>query len=101
MVYIGNALLAVVALASAVRGSSVCDYYSKQCTGVCNKSQEGATPTRCNSQQGASFGYTLDRPCTLRLFRDGNFQNLAYDAGRADRGCVDFSGTSGSWQFLC
>ncbi|KAK6857264.1 hypothetical protein PG995_007451 [Apiospora arundinis] len=83
MVYIGNALLAVVALASAVRGSSVCDYYSKQCTG------------------GASFGYTLDRPCTLRLFRDGNFQNLAYDAGRADRGCVDFSGTSGSWQFLC
>ncbi|KAK7991657.1 hypothetical protein PG988_000451 [Apiospora saccharicola] len=89
-------------MASAlVQGSSVCDYYGKQCTQQCNKQQVGNTPSFCNTQQGASFGYTLDSPCTLRLYSDTGCNNVVREVGKADRGCVDFPGTGGSWRFFC
>jgi hypothetical protein len=54
-----------------------------------------------NTQQGASLGYTLDSACSLTFFSDNNCQRASQNFGSATKGCHDFSGTGGSWQFHC
>jgi hypothetical protein len=54
-----------------------------------------------NTQQGASLGYTLDSACSLTFFSDNNCQHASQNFGSATKGCHDFSGTGGSWQFHC
>ncbi|KAJ4292607.1 hypothetical protein N0V90_009270 [Kalmusia sp. IMI 367209] len=96
--YIFTTMVALLATANA---SSVCDYYGKNCGLPCNKGQNGNTPLNCNTQQGASLGYTLDKPCSLKFFSDINCKTVSQSFGSASKGCHDFIGTKGSWQFFC
>ncbi|KAF2688192.1 hypothetical protein K458DRAFT_415220 [Lentithecium fluviatile CBS 122367] len=94
-------LTALFALLATTSASSVCDYYGKTCGSPCNKQQVGNTPLNCNTQQGASLGYTLDKPCSLKFYSGTDCRTVSQSFGSATKGCHDFIGTKGSWQFFC
>ncbi|XXH00916.1 hypothetical protein Hte_007267 [Hypoxylon texense] len=95
-----------LALATAVHGSSISEYWhvptdNQGCTGATNVYLTGSTPTYCNTQQGASIGYTLDKACPLVFYSDINCANAVKTVGSASKGCQNFPGTGGSWKFSC
>lgn len=75
----------ILALAAATQASSVCDYYGKDCGNPCNAQFTGNTPLYCNTQQGASLGYTLDKACSLTFFSDNNCQRVSQTFGSASK----------------
>lgn len=95
-------ITAVLSLAAAgAHASSISEYFYTQCGGTVNFYFSGSTPTYCNTQQGASIGYTLDKACSLTFYSDGNCKNAVKTIASASKGCQDFPSTGGSWLFHC
>ncbi|KAF2010687.1 hypothetical protein BU24DRAFT_63204 [Aaosphaeria arxii CBS 175.79] len=94
-------LATILAFGAVSQASNVCDMYGKDCTGVCNKQQIGNTPLNCNTQQGSSLRYKLDRPCSLTFYSGTNCGTVSQTFGAASEGCHNFIGTKGSWRFFC
>jgi hypothetical protein len=92
----------VLAAAAAAYASSISEYYNPTCGPPVNTEIDGSTPTFCNTQQGASIGYTLDAACTLNIY-DGNTcsGDPVQSVPSSPTGCIDFPGTGGSWLFAC
>lgn len=75
----------ILAIAASTQASSVCDYYGKDCGAPCNAEFTGNTPLYCNTQQGASLGYTLDKACSLTFYSDNNCQAVSQTFGAATK----------------
>ncbi|KAI3390825.1 hypothetical protein diail_8569 [Diaporthe ilicicola] len=95
-------IAAVLALTAAgADASSISEYYNKECTGTVNSYFSGSTPNYCNTQTGASIGWTLDKACPLTFYSDKNCQTVAKTIASSKTGCQDFPSTGGSWLFHC
>jgi hypothetical protein len=99
-----RAIAVIVALAAAanVQASSVSEYYYKGCGLPENTEKTGGTPVYCNTQQGASIGYTLDAPCSFYIYSGQQCAgNPVRSYAAATKNCIDFPSTKGSWIFKC
>ncbi|CAJ2506452.1 Uu.00g005820.m01.CDS01 [Anthostomella pinea] len=78
---------------------SVSQYFYSNCTG--NVNFYGHASTTCSLQQGASIGYTLSGTCQLLLFSDKACTVGTETIPATLKDCRDFSGTGGSYKFVC
>ncbi|KAH8892911.1 hypothetical protein GQ53DRAFT_822416 [Thozetella sp. PMI_491] len=95
-------IITVIAFATAAYAGSWSEYYHSDCGPPVNVYGTGSAPVYCNTQQGASIGWTEDQACTIHMYAGNQCAGSPVkSSGPSKAQCVDFPATGGSWKFTC